>query len=145
VLSNVLYPRFGAYSEIMDPLVGITHVVDLTIAYEDIEDTPSMAKLTYSDKNTKILLNYRIFDVKQTLDIRSEEWLNMVWRDKEIFMQKFYADREGLLSSLTQFNVVTHNRFKVFIINLFYILFWFVIYFLVKTIFYSSLKMIKNN
>ena len=134
-LNYVTYPRFGAYTELMDPSVGITHVVDLTIAYEDIQNPLTIVDIGCGSRKSKVLFRYRIFDANETKDIRSEQWLNKLWLEKEELLLNYYQNREAYTKDMTDANMVSLNWLKVFAIHLFYLSFWFAFY-----IFYKQTK-----
>jgi hypothetical protein len=133
---HVTYPRFGAYNDIMSPEVGITHIVDLTIIYEDIQNPLSILDIARGNSKSKVIFYYRIFEVKKIEDIRTEQWLNKRWKEKEDFLQKYYTDKNALLKSLNHLNVVSLNWIKVLGIHCFYLSFWFILFTVYKQLKY---------
>lgn len=131
-LFHVTYPRYRAYSELLEPAVGITHVVDLTIGYEDIQNPLTIVDIGCGNRKSKVIFNYRIYSVADTEDIRSEQWLNKVWKDKEALLHQYYTDRTQLLNSFKEFNVVSLNWLKVIAIHCFYLSFWFGLYWIYR-------------
>ncbi|CAG2163862.1 unnamed protein product [Oppiella nova] len=131
-LYHVTYPRFGAYNEVMESEAGITHVVDLTIAYEDLQNPLSIVDIGRGNRKSAVVFNYRIYDVNQTPDIKTEEWLNKVWKEKEELLLKYYTDRQSLLNTLHEFNVVSLSWLKIIGVHVFHLSFWFVFYVLYK-------------
>lgn len=91
ILSTVTYPRFGAYSECIDPLVGITHVVDLTICYDDVEHPPSIVDIVRGRRVCEIHFYYRVHSVIENPDVRTEAWLREQWQLKDHFLADHYA------------------------------------------------------
>ncbi len=91
ILSTVTYPRYGAYSECIDPLVGITHVVDLTICYDDIEHPPSIVDIVRGRRGSEIHFYYRIHSLAENPDVRTEAWLRDQWQLKDRFLAEHYA------------------------------------------------------
>ena len=107
-------------------------MVDLIIAYEDYQNAPSFLDLIKLYPVSKAIFNYKIYNVKQTSGIGTEEWLNRLWKEKEVFLRKYYTEREALLDSLTQFNVRTINWIKVFILYVFFLSFYPLFYVFIK-------------
>jgi len=112
----------------MTPEVGITHIADLTIMYEDIHNPLSIVDIALGNRKSKVIFYYRIFDAKNIEDIRTEEWLNIRWREKEELLHKYYTNKDALLKSLNELNVVSINWIKVLGIHCFYLSFWFIFF-----------------
>ncbi|XP_054164544.1 acyl-CoA:lysophosphatidylglycerol acyltransferase 1-like [Oppia nitens] len=132
LLSHVTYPRFGAYSELMESDVGVTHVVDLTIGYEDLQNPQTILDIARGHKKSYVLFNYRIFDIRKNPEIRTEQWLNQIWREKEELLFKYYTDKQSVLQTLQKFNIVTLSWIKIIAIHGFYLSFWLAFYVLYK-------------
>lgn len=92
ILNNVTYPRFGAFSELVDPTVGVTHVVDLTICYDDLEHPPSIVDILGGRPICEIHFYYRIHPITEANadTIRSEQWLRDQWQLKEQVLAEHY-------------------------------------------------------
>ena len=97
ILNNVTYPRFGAYSELVDPTVGVTHVVDLTICYDDLEHPPSIVDILGGRRVCEVHFYYRIHPItKNHDDVRSERWLREQWQLKDKMLTAHYAIMRNL-------------------------------------------------
>lgn len=94
MLTNVTYPRFGAYNELMDPLLHVTHVVDLTICYDDVEHPPSIVDIIGGRRVTEIHFYYRIHAIKDNPEIRTEAWLRELWQAKDRFLAAYYSEQQ---------------------------------------------------
>ena len=94
ILTNVTYPRFGAYSECIDPLIGATHVVDLTICYDDPEHPPSIVDIVRGRRCCEIHFHYRVHSIAENPDVRTEVWLRSVWQQKDQFLADHYAEMQ---------------------------------------------------
>src|SRR5690625_2633734 len=92
MLSNVTYPRFGAYSECIDPLVRVTHVVDLTICYDDAEHPASIVDIVCGRRTTEVHFYYRIHSVAENPTVRTEAWLREQWQLKDTLLGQHYAE-----------------------------------------------------
>jgi len=92
ILTNVTYPRFGAYSELIDPTLGVTHVVDLTIGYDDPDRPPSIVDILGGRRVSEVHFYYRIHPVDEEGAVRSEKWLREQWQLKDRILGEHYAE-----------------------------------------------------
>lgn len=90
----VTHPRFGAFRDLIDPNVGVTHIVDATLMYDDIKDPPSILDIVLGNRKENAVIHYRIHkrqDIEPT-----EEWLREIWLDKEKLLQHYYENRDSV-------------------------------------------------
>lgn len=97
LLNYVTYPRFSGYSELIAEQLGVTHVVDMTICYDDPEKPPSILDIVQGKKCTEVHFHYRIHQVAGNEDvIRSERWLFDQWSSKDRLLARHYATMRRL-------------------------------------------------
>lgn len=128
ILDFLLWPRLGAFRDLVDKRVGITHILDVTIFYpwqfEGILDY----FLNFT-KTTQIYYYNRIFEiieedhcgdensqaltvmksgtdqhklVRKSKVLRSQldkDWLFKIWMEKEALMDEFFSDQDTFLST----------------------------------------------
>ena len=86
----VTYPRVNGFRELLDPNIGVTHVVDLTICYDDWENPPSVLDILRGRNVSRVHFYYRVHSVDDTPDIRTENWLYEQWQMKEALLHNHY-------------------------------------------------------
>lgn len=119
-LKNVVWPRFGAFNDLIDKSVGLTHIVDVTIIYPSIEKTISILDILKGQRKTEVYMIFRTFDLN---DIEpNNEWMNELWKQKDSMMEEFYEDKEKFLSKYERIRVARLSSVKLFFINIFYLL-----------------------
>lgn len=81
----------------MTEQLGVTHVVDLTICYDDPEKPPSILDIVRGTKCSEVHFHYRIHPVAGNEDtIRSESWLFDQWTSKDRLLARHYATMRRL-------------------------------------------------
>ncbi|RWS25351.1 acyl-CoA:lysophosphatidylglycerol acyltransferase 1-like protein [Leptotrombidium deliense] len=121
-LFNVTWPRTGAFNDINVDQLQLTHVIDLTIIYPEIDSPLSVFDICCGqrDKIVNVYFYYRIYERNQTLN---DDWLHEVFQQKETIMQQFYLNPKQFLEKNSKFTrIVNLNWFKLIAIHLFYIL-----------------------
>jgi len=117
----VTHPRFGAFKDLIDPSVGVTHIVDATLLYDDIEDPLSILDIGLGNRSEPAILHYRLF--KRSEINPNEEWLRKIWMEKEDLLKKFYEDRSSFLTKVEHtIRVIRLDWFKILAVHLFYLL-----------------------
>lgn len=126
-LKHVTWPRYGAFNDLIDKRLGVTHIVDLTIIYPHLEETLSIIDILKGDRPADVQMIYRIFPLDEIEP--TSEWLNQIWKDKEQTMANFYENQQKFLSTQIKFNEVKLSLGKAITINIFYLLLsWFYLY-----------------
>ena len=150
-LKNLVYPRFVGYNELLDPSLGITDLVCLTICYDSRDDPPSIVDILLGHIRSEIHFHYKIFPVSSTPDIKTEKWLFERWKVKDSMLLNHYEFVEHLNLSDNPQNVyetrsvpetlenpreVRLNFFTIIILNLCFTF----IFALIFSLFYLSLR-----
>lgn len=121
LLKYVTYPRFGAFKDLIDPSVGVTHIVDATLLYKDIKDPLSILDIGLGTRREPAIINFKLY--KRSEINPTEEWLRNIWMDKEKLLKKFYEDRASFLKSVENtLRVACLDWFKILAVHLFYLL-----------------------
>lgn len=117
----VTHPRFGAFKDLIDPSVEVTHIVDATLLYDDIKNPLSILDIAMGSRKEPALLHYKVY--KRSEINPTEEWLRNIWLEKDKLLQQYYEDRskaferfEGTMRSAKL------DWLKVFTVHLFYLL-----------------------
>lgn len=84
----VTHPRFGAFKDLIDGNVGVTHIVDATLLYNDIRKPVSILDIVLGNRKELALLHCKIYS-RDEVD-PSEDWLRKLWLQKDKFMQNYY-------------------------------------------------------
>lgn len=117
----VTHPRFGAFKDLIDPSVNVTHIVDATLLYDDIRNPLSILDIAMGTRKEPTILNYKVY--KRSEINPTEEWLRNLWLEKDKLLQRYYDNRESVYE---QFNgtmrAVRLDWFKVLTVHLFYLL-----------------------
>lgn len=90
------WPRTGAFLDLTEGALDLTHIVDLTILYPDQEKATSILDIVLGRHPQQIYFHYRIFEL--TADgMYGENWLNERWLEKEALMKSFYDNPDHFL------------------------------------------------
>ena len=117
----VTHPRFGAFKDLIDPSVGVTHIVDATLIYDNIKDPISILDIGLGNKKEPAILNFKVY--KRSEINPTEEWLRNIWLEKDKMLTKYYEDRTDILKKFAKtFRVAKLDWFKTLSIHLFYLL-----------------------
>lgn len=123
----VTHPRFGAFKDLIDPSVEVTHIVDATLLYDDIRNPLSILDIVLGNRKEPAILHYKVYERNQINP--TEEWLRNIWLEKDKLLQQYQEDRssvykrfEGTLRSAKL------DWFKVLSVHLFYLLVCYTIY-----------------
>lgn len=117
----VTHPRFGAFKDLIDPSVGVTHIVDATLIYDDIKDPISIIDIGLGNKKEPAILHFKVY--KRSEINPTEEWLRNIWLEKDKMLAKYYEDRATNLKKFAKtFRVAKLDWFKTLSIHLFYLL-----------------------
>lgn len=107
----------------MKPEVELTHIIDLTIIYEDLLNPISILDITRGIKKSTVIFHYKIHEIeyinsdsekdkelinlpiiKQSKEQINDQWLNEQWLKKESFLSSYYQDRSSILSQILYHN-----------------------------------------
>lgn len=114
-LRNVVWPRVGAFKDLTDKRLGITHIVDLTIIYPSLDQAISLVDILFGREPTPVYFIYRVYNLN---DIElNDEWLNELWKKKDDCIQRFYDDKQSFLKSETKIREVQMQWSKMLLIN----------------------------
>ncbi|XP_075680025.1 acyl-CoA:lysophosphatidylglycerol acyltransferase 1-like [Dermatophagoides pteronyssinus] len=92
LLYNVTYPRVHGFRELLTDDLNITHIVDLTICYDDPDNVPSIFNIVRGGNDSGIHFHYKIHQLNTTQEnFNSEEWLYEQWQKKEALLNNHYA------------------------------------------------------
>lgn len=95
-LSHLTWPRTGAFLDLTEGNLGLTHIVDLTILYLSQRQCCTILDIALGRNSQPIYFYYRIFEVEPDVAY-DENWLNQRWLEKEELMKSFYSDPEEFL------------------------------------------------
>lgn len=120
----VTHPRFGAFKDLIDPSVGVTHIIDTTLLYDDIKNPLSILDIAFGTRKEPVILNYKVY---QRSEINpTEEWLRNIWLEKDRLMTRFYEDRDSVYRQFEgTLRVAQLDWYKVLSVHLFYLLFFY--------------------
>ena len=132
MLQHLTWPRSGAFLDATDGSVGITHIVDLTILYQDLEDTVTILDIAMGRRPQPVYFHYRIFEVTDDVTL-DEHWLNARWVEKEALMKSFYDDQSEFIRSKCSSGLrpVQIDYFRLIMIQVFYFVSSYVYYLLI--------------
>lgn len=83
----------NGFRELLKDDLNITHVVDLTICYDDSDKVPSILDIVRGVNNSAVHFHYKIHQLNTTEEnIHSEEWLYEQWQKKESLLNNHYAN-----------------------------------------------------
>lgn len=117
----VTHPRFGAFKDLIDPSVGVTHIVDTTLFYNDIKNPLSVLDITLGTRKEPAILNYKLY--KRSEINPTEEWLRNIWLDKDKRLAKYYENRSSFVKLIEHsMRVAKLDWFKILAVHLFYLL-----------------------
>ncbi|KAH7638378.1 acyl-coa:lysophosphatidylglycerol acyltransferase 1-like protein [Dermatophagoides farinae] len=92
IMCNVTYPRVNGFRELLKDDVNITHVVDLTICYDDPDKVPSILDIVRGINYSGVHFHYKIHQLNGAEEnINSEEWLYEQWQKKEALLNNHYT------------------------------------------------------
>lgn len=117
----VTHPRFGAFKDLIDPSVDVTHIVDATLLYDDIKNPLSILDIAMGNRKEPAILHYKIYERSKINP--TEEWLRNIWLEKDKLLQKYYEDRDSVYRRFEgTMRTAKLDWFKVLSIHLFYLL-----------------------
>ena len=118
----VTHPRFGAFKDLIDPSVGVTHIVDATMFYNDIRNPPSILDIVLGTKREPAILDYKLYKLSEINP--TEQWLRNIWLEKDKALAKYYeGERSNLLRRFeSTLRVASVDWFKLLAVHLFYLL-----------------------
>ncbi|XP_074600000.1 acyl-CoA:lysophosphatidylglycerol acyltransferase 1-like [Brevipalpus obovatus] len=143
-LKRVVWPRYGAFEELADVRLGVTHIVDLTILYADQDKTLSIIDIAKGIRREPVYFVYRVFeldcddddddDVSPITDGSPQnelrhtarnrlnlEWLQNLWKEKEQLIEDFYSDQENFFQTYGNGRPIDLSYSKLFFIHIFFI------------------------
>jgi lysophosphatidylglycerol acyltransferase 1 len=135
-LSHLTWPRVGAFQDLVEPSLGVSHIVDLTILYESQDENiaPSILDIVMGRKAEKVYFHYRTMEINETT-VLDEEWLNSLWNSKDKLMAEFYANKiEFLRTRGGRLRPIEMSYLKMGAIHLFFLAVCFWAYFLFRLI-----------
>lgn len=95
-LKYLTWPRTGAFTDITDGHVYLTHIVDLTILYLDQRACTTILDIALGRNSQPIYFHYKIFEVRPDVAY-DETWLNQRWLEKEQLMKSFYDNPDEFI------------------------------------------------
>lgn len=117
----VTHPRFGAFKDLIDPSVEVTHIVDATLLYDDIKNPLSILDIALGSRKEPALLHYKVY--KRSEINPTEEWLRNIWIEKDKLLQQYYEDRGKAMERFeSTMRSAKLDWLKVFTVHLFYLL-----------------------
>lgn len=117
----VTHPRFGAFKDLIDPSVNVTHIVDATLLYDDIKNPLSILDIAMGNRKEPTILNYKVY--KRSEINPTEEWLRKIWLDKDELLKRYYEDRDSVRKQFADsMRSATLDWIKVVTVHLFYLL-----------------------
>lgn len=138
-LKHLTWPRAGAFLDLMDTRLGVTHIVDLTILYKDQVETVSIVDIAMGRRPQAVYFHYRVFEVSpQNISSYDENWLNQKWMEKEQLMKNFYDNPEEFLrTKAATLRPVELNYLKLVAIQIFYFTSCYIYYLTITLIIYA--------
>lgn len=117
----VIHPRFKAFKDLMDPSVGVTHIVDATLMYNDMSNPLSFLNIALGNRKEPAFLHCRVYERSKINP--TEEWLRNIWLEKEKLLETFYNDRDSFYEKYEgTLRTAKLDWFKLLSVHLFYIL-----------------------
>lgn len=117
----VTHPRFGAFKDLIDPSVDVTHIVDATILYDDITNPLSILDITLGGRKEPVLIHYKVYNRSEINP--TEEWLRNIWLEKDKLLRQYYEDRDSVYKRFGNcLRSAKLDWLKVVTIHLFYLL-----------------------
>lgn len=117
----VTHPRFGAFKDLIDQSVEVTHIVDATLLYDDIRNPLSILDIALGNRKEPAILNYKIYEREKINP--NEEWLRNIWLEKDKLLQQYYEDRASFYKRFEgTLRTAKLDWFKVLSVHLFYLL-----------------------
>lgn len=137
-----MWPRYGAFEELADVRLGVTHIVDLTILYADQDKTLSIIDIAKGIRREPVYFVYRVFeldrddddDVSPIIDGSPQnevrhlsrnrlnlEWLQNLWKEKEQIIEEFYSDQENFFQTYGTGRPIDLSYSKLFFIHIFFL------------------------
>lgn len=121
VLQHLTWPRAGAFHDMCDQSLGVTHVVDLTLLYDSQQDPISISDIIFGTRPGPIYFYYRTFQVDNVHEL-DEQWLHNRWLEKEQLLAEFYHDKQQFLQAKAkELRPIELNWIKMINIHLFYL------------------------
>lgn len=117
----VTHPRFGAFKDLIDPSVNVTHIVDATLLYDDIRNPLSILDIALGNRKEPAILHYKVYNRSEINP--SEEWLRNIWLEKDKLLKKYYEDRDSAFERFEgSMRSLKLDWFKVLAVHIFYLL-----------------------
>ena len=136
-LRHLTWPRSGAFLDVMDTSVGITHIVDMTLLYKDQIDTVTIVDIAMGRRSQPVYFHYRVFEVLPGVSY-DENWLNARWMEKEQIMKCFYESPEEFFRTKAgSLRPVELNYAKLVSIQIFYFTSCYLYYLTITLIIYA--------
>lgn len=128
----VTHPRFGAFKDLIDPSLNVTHIVDTTLFYDDIKKPLSILDIALGTRKEPVILKYRIYNRNSI--VLDEEWLRNLWLEKDKLLQRYYHDRNSVYDQIVgTLRTIKLNWIKLIMVQIFYLLiFYMIVYKLVN-------------
>jgi len=115
----VTHPRFGAFKDLIDPSVEVTHIVDATLIYDDLRDPLSILDIALGTRKEPAILKYKVYERSKINP--TEEWLRNLWIEKDKLLEQYYRDRETTLKQFEgTMRSIKLDWLKVLVVHLFY-------------------------
>lgn len=117
----VTHPRYGAFKDLIDPSVGVTHIVDATLLYDDIKNPLSILDIALGTRKEAAILHYKLYNRSEINP--NEEWLRNIWLEKDKLLKRFYEDRASVYKQFDgTLRAAVLDWFKILAVHLFYLL-----------------------
>ncbi|KAI1309006.1 Acyl-CoA:lysophosphatidylglycerol acyltransferase 1 [Halotydeus destructor] len=132
VLKHLTWPRAGAFYDLADESVGITHVVDMSVLYANQDAPISIGDIIFGLRPGPVFFHYRVFERSPDIPL-DEKWLNERWLEKEQLMHEFYTDKEHFLAkNSNSMRPIELSWLKMISIHVFYLAVCYWLYFMVR-------------
>lgn len=128
ITKYVTHPRFGAFNDLIDPSLNVTHIVDATLMYDNLKNPMSILDIITGWRKEPVLLKYKVYDRIST--VVDEQWLRSIWLEKDKLLHRYYTDRNSVYEQIEDgLRIIKLDWIKVIIVHLFYMLvFYLVVY-----------------
>lgn len=144
-MRRVVWPRYGAFEELIDERLGVTHLIDLTILYHNQENALSIFDIAKGIRREPVYFLYRVYEIyDESEPIISErepsnhytrisrkniclEWLQSLWKEKEQILDEFYSDQNKFFQTYGNGKKVDLSYLKILFVHTFYIVVSFVL------------------